>query len=120
MAPAPDPKVVAAALGELAETVRHIVNHGRNAFLTESPEAELLYLASCQVIIQLQAMIEDLPPATLALCSDLPLTEVRGMRNRLAHGYLEIDKSMLWETISRDVVPLIKDVISRIERTMNR
>lgn len=115
MAPAPDPKVVAAALSDLAETVKHIVSQGRDIFLAESPEAELLYLASCQAIIRLQAMIEDLPAETLALCSNLPLVEVRGMRNRLAHGYLEIDKSMLWETISRDVIPLIEAITNRIE-----
>lgn len=113
--PIPDPKVVALALGELAETVKHIVNHGRDSFLEMSSEADLLYLASCQVIIRLQAMIEDLPPETLVLCSDLPLAEVRGMRNRMAHGYLDIDKSMLWETISRDVAPLIESIVNRIE-----
>lgn len=107
MTPTPDPKVVAKALAELAETAKHIISQGRELFLSDSSDAELLYLASCQVIIRLQAMLEDLPAETLARCTDLPLAEVRGMRNRMAHGYLDIDKSMLWETMAHEVIPLI-------------
>lgn len=115
MTPTPDPKVVAKALGELVATVKHLISQGRELFLSDSSEGELLYLASCQVIIRLQAMLEDLPAETLARCADLPLAEVRGMRNRMAHGYLDIDKTMLWETMSLEVVPLIENILGRIE-----
>lgn len=115
MTPTPDPKLVAKALGELATTVKHVISQERELFLSDSSEGELLYLASCQVIIRLQAMLEDLPPETLARCTDLPLAEVRGMRNRMAHGYLDIDKSMLWETMAHEIIPLIENVVSRIE-----
>ena len=111
----PDPKVAAKALAELAEAVKHAISQGRELFLSDSSEAELLYLASCQIIIRLQAMLEDLPAETLARCADLPLAEVRGMRNRMAHGYLDIDKSMLWETMSHEIIPLIENVVGRIE-----
>lgn len=115
MTPTPDPKVVAKALAELAEAVKHVISQGRELFLSDSSEAELLYLASCQIIIRLQAMLEDLPAETVARCTDLPLAEVRGMRNRMAHGYLDIDKSMLWETMSHEIIPLIENVVGRIE-----
>lgn len=111
----PDPKVVATALSELAETVKHVISQGRELFLSDSSDAELLYLASCQVIIRLQAMLEDLPAETLARCTDLPLAEVRGMRNRMAHGYLDIDKPMLWETMSHEIIPLIENILRKIE-----
>ena len=115
MTPTPDPKVVAKALAELAEAVKHVISQGRELFLSDSSEAELLYLASCQIIIRLQAMLEDLPAETVARCTDLPLAEVRGMRNRMAHGYLDIDKSMLWETMSHEIIPLIENIVGRIE-----
>lgn len=115
MTPTPDPKVVAKALAELGETVKHVNSQGRELFLSDSSDAELLYLASCQIIIRLQAMLEDLPAETVARCTDLPLAEVRGMRNRMAHGYLDIDKSMLWETMSHEIIPLIENIVGRIE-----
>lgn len=106
---------MAKPLAELAETVKHVIIQGRELFLSDSSDAELLYLASCQVIIRLQAMLEDLPDETLAQCADLPLAEVRGMRNRMAHGYLDIDKSMLWETMAHEIIPLIEKIVGRIE-----
>lgn len=39
MAPTPNPKVVAAALSELAETVKHVISQGRELFLSDSPDA---------------------------------------------------------------------------------
>lgn len=35
----PDPKVVATALSELAETVKHVISQGRELFLSDSSEA---------------------------------------------------------------------------------
>lgn len=115
MATTPDQKVVAKALAELAEAVKHVISQGRELFLSDSSEAQLLYLASCQVIIRLQARLEDLPAEILARCTDLPLAEVCGMRNRMAHGYLDIDKSMLWETMSHEIIPLIENILRKIE-----
>lgn len=113
----PEPILVAQALKELADTVKYIVSHGEDEFKNRSSESDLLYLASCQVIIRLQAMIEDLPRQALAICEDLPLAQVRGMRNRMAHGYLDIDKSLLWQTMSGDILPLIETLTKRILQT---
>jgi len=41
---------------------------------------------------------------------DIPWKEMAGMRDKLAHGYFEIDNDKLWETATR----LIPEVKSRI------
>ncbi|MFE1523312.1 DUF86 domain-containing protein [Schaalia turicensis] len=115
MAPPTDPRIVAEALNELTDTVTYIISHGEDTFLARSAESELLYLASCQVVIRLHAMIEDLPKEMTISWSDLPLAAVRGMRNRLAHGYLDIERTLLWETMSAYALPLINAILARIE-----
>ena len=35
---------------------------------------------------------------------DLPWKDMKGMRNRIAHGYFEIDLDMVWETV-RSALP---------------
>lgn len=115
MASPTDPRIVAEALNELADTVTYIVSHGKDTFLARSAESELLYLASCQVVIRLHAMIEDLPKELTISWFDLPLEQARGMRNRLAHGYLDIDEQMPWETLANDTLPLITAILARIE-----
>ena len=39
--------------------------------------------------------------------SDLPWREMIGMRNVLIHQYGEVDPSVVWETVQRDLPPLI-------------
>ncbi len=36
----------------------------------------------------------------------LPLKQMIGMRNRLIHGYFDIDLDIVWQTIVKDVPPL--------------
>jgi uncharacterized protein with HEPN domain len=40
----------------------------------------------------------------------IPWPQVRGMRNRLVHGYDKIDLDVLWDTIEYDLPPLIAEL----------
>ncbi|MBL7222064.1 MAG: DUF86 domain-containing protein [Phycisphaerae bacterium] len=39
--------------------------------------------------------------------SDIPWTDIISMRNRLIHGYFDIDLNLVWDTIVDDLPPLI-------------
>ena len=38
---------------------------------------------------------------------EIPWARIRGMRNRMIHGYDEIDMEIVWETVERDIPRLI-------------
>lgn len=40
--------------------------------------------------------------------SEIPWQQIAGMRNRLIHGYDEVDLDVLWDTIKNDLPPLIE------------
>ena len=40
----------------------------------------------------------------------VPWREARGMRNRLVHGYDQIDLDVLWATIQDDLPPLVAEL----------
>lgn len=42
-----------------------------------------------------------------ALFPEIPWVDIVGMRNRLVHGYMEIDTEALWSTIEVDLPALI-------------
>lgn len=42
--------------------------------------------------------------------SELPWRQIVGMRNVLVHGYSQVSDADLWETATRDIVPLCKKV----------
>lgn len=46
-------------------------------------------------------------PATREAHPEIPWTEIIGMRNRLIHGYFEVDLVKVWETIQHDLPSLI-------------
>jgi uncharacterized protein with HEPN domain len=38
---------------------------------------------------------------------EIPWRQIRGMRNRLVHGYYEIDLDVVWDTVAHDLGPLV-------------
>jgi uncharacterized protein with HEPN domain len=36
--------------------------------------------------------------------------KMAGMRNRLIHGYFDVDPTLVWETVTRDLPPLINQL----------
>lgn len=41
------------------------------------------------------------------LAPEIPWTDIRGMRNRVAHEYFGVDVRLLWETVREDLTPLL-------------
>jgi uncharacterized protein with HEPN domain len=44
---------------------------------------------------------------TIAANPGIPWSEMKGMRNRLIHGYFEVDVAKVWDTVQRDLPLLI-------------
>ena len=38
---------------------------------------------------------------------DIPWSEIVGLRNRLIHGYDEVDFDILWQIVTQDLPPLV-------------
>jgi len=45
----------------------------------------------------------------------IPWAQVVGMRNRLIHGYDQVDLSVLWDTVKEDLPPLIAELEKILE-----
>ncbi len=41
---------------------------------------------------------------------DVPWREIAGVRNRLIHGYFDIDLNIVWQIIQQDIGPLISNL----------
>lgn len=119
---APDPAAVVDRARRAAENLSaelerqrrwaaNITTRGREAF--DDPADETLYLAAQAVIINLaEALERRTPPQVLAVAAIDDVPALRGMRNRLAHDYLVVDKAIVWEAISRDVPALLDRLLA--------
>jgi len=47
--------------------------------------------------------------------SNIPWPEIVGLRNRLIHGYDEVDFDILWQIVTTDLPPLIKNLKKLLE-----
>jgi len=46
-------------------------------------------------------------PEFLAEHPDIPWQNIQGLRNRIAHGYFEIDLNIVWETVTKSLPDLL-------------
>lgn len=49
---------------------------------------------------------------------DIPWRNMRGMRNRIAHGYFEVDLDVVWDTVQTALPQLLKQ-LSDIDNGLN-
>lgn len=50
------------------------------------------------------------PPGEREQYSAIPWVQIVGLRNRLIHGYDNVDFDILWEIVSHDLPPLIAEL----------
>lgn len=56
------------------------------------------------LIGELASRIAERAPEFIAAQPEIPWGAMRGMRNRIAHGYFELDIDVVWDTV-RDALP---------------
>lgn len=44
------------------------------------------------------------------LSSSISWSNIYGLRNRIVHGYADVDYKIIWQTIEKDIPKLIKDL----------
>lgn len=110
------PDEVADALRTALAQCRYITSFGRPGFLGDGLEAQVLRLAGERLIITVQSALDGLAAAFLAENDDLPFALVRGMRNRLAHGYGDIDADIVWATLAGRLPEFVAEVLVRLDR----
>lgn len=76
-----------------------------------SPEGTKNLAASCMLIEAIGEAYKKVDKETeetlLPLYPDIPWKAVKGIRDRIAHGYFEIDADIIYETIKEDLPALL-------------
>jgi uncharacterized protein with HEPN domain len=77
---------------------------------------EMLLFALARAIEIAGEAASQITAETRAQLPDLPWSSVVGMRNRLVHAYFDINRDILWTTVTEAAPPLaerLKDVLAR-------
>lgn len=99
--------------------LRHMVDAMREAVsfadgrvredLNEDRQLTLALVKDLEIIGEAAAQVSE---ATRQQLDDIPWSRIIAMRNRLVHAYFDINLDIVWQTVRKDLPPLI----TRIEQ----
>lgn len=85
----------------------------KSDFLADKRTQQAIIL-NLVIIGEAATKIMDGYDAFVELHPALPWRSMRGMRNRIAHGYFEIDLDIVWDTV-QTALPALLDQLSAID-----
>lgn len=102
--------------------LRHMLDHAREAMAMIEGKARddlrrerMLELSLIRLIEVVGEAAARVSPEGQATYPSIPWPQVVGIRNRLIHGYSQVDLDILWDTIEYDLPPLITELEKVLE-----
>ena len=68
----------------------------------------MLNLSLVRLLEVIGEAAKALSPELCAAHSHIPWKKISGMRDRLIHGYFDINMDVVWETVTQDLPPLVE------------
>ena len=103
--------------------LRHMLDAAQKAvqFTKESKRAGLdhddkLALAVVRLLEVLGEAAKRVSKKTQQLHPQIPWRQIAGTRDRLIHGYFDVDLDIVWQILSRDLPPLISNLQKTLEQ----
>ena len=94
------------------ETMAFLDGMSKEAFLKDVIRQRAVAM-NLLMIGEAAAHIIDEFPDFASEFADVPWRKIRGMRNRIAHGYMSIDLDTVWDTV-QTAIPALIDVLYRV------
>ena len=95
--------------GILQNIIRHcekIIEKMKNLSRDQFSKDEDITEVICFNILQIGELAKKFEPSFIAKYNSVPWKHIKGMRDRVAHGYGTIDLNRIWQTASEDIKPL--------------
>jgi uncharacterized protein with HEPN domain len=106
----PDAAALLAHILEAAElATSYIEGMSKEDFLSDSRTQQAVIL-NLVIIGEAATKLMDRHPNVAASYPDTEWRAMRGMRNRIAHGYYDINLDVVWETVASALPELVKQL----------
>ncbi len=87
----------------------------KDAFMTDK-RTQLAVIMDLIIIGEAASKVMDSYPSFVIEQRDVPWRSMRGMRNRIAHGYFDMDLDVVWDTVQLALPALLKQLANLRER----
>ena len=81
---------------------------------------DMLMLALVRLLEVVGEAATSVPDDVRQRAPKIPWKEIAGTRNRLVHGYFDVDADIVWEIVTRDLPPLITELERLVSTRANR
>jgi uncharacterized protein with HEPN domain len=94
----------------------HVEGLAKDDFLLDRKTQQAVIL-NLLIIGEAATKISNQYPSFIELHSEAPWSQMRGMRNRMAHGYFEIDLDIVWDTVQQSL-PELESQIRQVRQKL--
>ncbi len=91
--------------------VRFAAGHTGDDLLTD----DMLFLALTRLLEIIGEAAAGVSAEFKSAHPEVPWRQMSAMRNRLIHGYFDVNRRLVWETVTSDLPPVIHQVQAAIE-----
>jgi uncharacterized protein with HEPN domain len=94
-------------LRHMRDAAREALSFVAGRSRSDLDDDRMLYRAVVSCLGDIGEAASKLTPGAWNALPGVPWRQIVGMRNRLVHGYYEIDRDIVWETVTTHLPPLI-------------
>lgn len=91
-----------------AREAAFVVGHGRDLYVSATPEGTLLRNAGERVLIKVATVVEKLPEAYKAQHPEVAWVAISRMRNLVAHHYDKVNDDVVWAALVDRVPAMVR------------
>jgi len=106
-----------------ATRLRHIVESAQKAAHFARGKSSEDFVTDEMLLLAVTRLLEIIGEAGASISdefkarhAEIPWRKMSGMRNRLIHGYFDVEPRLVWETVVEDLPPLVRRVEAVIEK----
>jgi uncharacterized protein with HEPN domain len=100
----------------MLDAVKEALAFSRDKSREDLDNNRMLTLAIVKELEIIGEAASKLTPEFKATQPNIPWADIVGMRNRLTHGYFDIDLDRVWDTVLEDLGPLCDSLDKMVER----
>ncbi|MBI5888204.1 MAG: DUF86 domain-containing protein [Deltaproteobacteria bacterium] len=92
---------------DAAKEARSFASNKKRSDLDANRQLTLALLKDIEIIGEAASKVSE---ETKAKYPSMPWLDIINMRNRLIHAYFDIDLEIVWDTVTKDIPPLIAEL----------
>ena len=105
-------------LQHLADALNSAIRFAQDRKRSDLDTDEMLLFALVRAIEIAGEAGSQVTAETRAQVSDVPWSLIIGMRNRLVHAYFDINRDILWTTVTEATPPLVERISKLLEEDL--